>query len=78
MAREPVSYTHLSLVFVHQGEDEGTGRGNGADGGASGMKGGFHSLSGGSRMAAEAVQQQGGRGTTDSNGELHDLSLIHI
>ena len=23
-------------------------------------------------MAAEAVQQQGGRGNTDSNGELHD------
>ena len=44
-----------------------------ADGGESGMTGGFHSLSGGSRMAAEAVQQPGGRGNTDSNGALQDV-----
>ena len=35
-----------ALVFIHQGEDEGAGRGNGADGDEGGVEGGFHGLSG--------------------------------
>ena len=36
-----------ALVFIHQGKDEGAGRGNGADGDEGGVEGGFHGLSGG-------------------------------